>query len=182
MTRQRSRYLGILRGRNTTARDQLIGYLTGERNVNYPSRSGNRPPMQRVFVKLFGFELPAATLLVQKVNSQRWESVKDFFNLYTKEALATEGTAEVPLEVRGIRAPRVVVTTGRSGTGTSQTSELTGLPYKSYGGTSVSVPYGPATSSNTEIGVYQIIRGRVLADSPEDSPPNTAVYVPGSIS
>jgi hypothetical protein len=176
MPRRRGRYLGILRGGNINARNQLISYFQGDRTVEYPERQGNRPARQEVFVRLFGIPLEGANQLVQEVNSTRFAGVQSFVNGFTASSLAVDSQ----IRARGLLAPRASFTTGRSQTGTRRTSQLTGLTYLDYGGDTVVVPFGPGTSAgqDDETEVFNIIRGRADA-APGDI---VTTFIPGSTS
>lgn len=168
-------YLKVLRGlRGEAAQNQLIGYLKGERRVSYPSRQGNRPANQFVFVDTFGLPLTAGVKLRQTVRTTGYSAVSPFFGARVTTTAPTQ--PENILIVKGLRNPRAVITTGRDDTGTEATSEKTGLPYKSYGGNAISVPFGPATSGETEGEAFAVIKANAITEDAR----NTAVYVPGS--
>ena len=168
-------YLRVLRGaRGVAAQNLLISYLRGDRRVSYPSRRGNRPSNQFVFVDTFGLPLTAGVKLRQSVRAIGYGTVSGFFG--ARVTATAPASASNILVVRGLRNPRVVITTGRDETGTEQTSEKTGLPYKSYGGNAISVPFGPATATETEGEAFAVIKTNAIAANAR----NTAVYVPGS--
>jgi hypothetical protein len=154
-----SRYLRILRGGNNTARDQLISYLKGERQVTYAGRQGSRPAPNFVYVDPFALPLQTGKKLEEKVTSTTFATVSSYFSGFVSD---THTAADIVVLDRSI-SPRAVVTIGRSAAGTSQTSKLTGLRYTSYGGNGVSVPFGKGTGTNedTVAEVFKIIRTRV---------------------
>lgn len=174
MARRRSRYLGVLRGNNEAARNKLISYFRGDIQVEYPSRQGNRPATREVYVTPFGIPLETGKKLVQDVNNDRWAGVAAFVSGFT----AATHTEADQLVVPQLLVPRASITTGRSGTGTAETSKLTGLRYKSYGGQSVSVPFGEgaATDEKSPEAVFTKIFDAVKASNTA----NLCSFVPAS--
>jgi hypothetical protein len=176
--RSGSRYLSILRGkRGQAAKTQLLGYLDGTRQVTYPSRAGNRPVKEEVWVVPFGIPVTAGVKLAQYVNSVRFGAVTTYVTGFVDNAAPA---AASQLVLPGILSPRAAITTGRSQTGTSDVSKLSGLAYKKYGGETVSVPFGEGStaSQKDETSVFRIILGRVK----EANAGNTCSFVPGSYS
>ena len=168
-----SRYLKVLRGGNETARNQLISYLKGERQVTYPARQVNRPPSNLVYVEPFSLPLTAGKKLEEKVNSTRYASITSFVAGFLAD---THAAADVVILDRSI-SPRAVITLGRSAEGTSEISKLTGQRYKKYGGNAVSVPFGKGTGTgeDTVAEVFRIIRTRVKTSAVS----NQCSLVPG---
>jgi hypothetical protein len=176
--RSGSRYLSILRGkRGQAAKTQLLSYLDGSRQVSYPARAGDRPQPKILWVIPFGIPVSAGAKLAQKVNSIGYTSIDKFITPYTD---TTAPTADKQLILRGILAPRAAITTGRLATGTTDTSKLSGLQYKKYGGKTVSAPFGEgATAGEKEEGaVFRLI----LAEVKKADTNNTCSFVPGSYS
>lgn len=173
-----ARYLSVLRGkRGAAAKTQLLGYLDGTRQVSYPARAGNRPVREEVWVVPFGIPVTAGVKLAQYVNSVRFGAVTAFVTGFVDNAAPA---AASQLVLPGINSPRAAITTGRSQTGTSDISKLTGLAYKKYGGDSVSVPFGEGSTAaqKDESSVFRIILGRVK----EANAGNSCSFVPGSYS
>jgi hypothetical protein len=176
--RSGSRYLSILRGKKgQAAKTQLLGYLDGTRQVTYPGRAGNRPVKETVWVVPFGIPVSAGTKLAQYVNSVRYPGAAAFVAGFVDNAAPAAGSQIV---LPGILAPRAAITTGRSQTGTTDTSKLSGLTYKKYGGETVSVPFGEGAGATQkdEDSVFRVILGRVK----EADGGNSCSFVPGSYS
>jgi hypothetical protein len=176
--RSGSRYLSILRGKKgQAAKTQLLGYLDGTRQVSYPSRTGNRPTKEVIWVVPFAIPVAAGVKLAQDVNSARLASVNPFVLGFIDNAEPATGSR---LILKGVLAPRAAITTGRSQTGTSDVSKLSGLTYKKYGGDTVSVPFGEGSTAaeKSEDAVFRIIKGRVK----EANGSNICSFVPGSYS
>jgi hypothetical protein len=173
-----SRYLNILRGKRTAAaKTRLLSYLAGEIDINYPSRKGNRPDREVIWVVPFSLPVSAGAKLAQYVNSARFAAVSGYVAGFVDN---TAPAAASQLVLKGLLAPRASITTGRSGTGTDTPSKLTGLTYKNYGGQSVSVPFGEGSTAaqKDEDSVFRIIFGKVK----EADGNNTCSFVPGSYS
>lgn len=176
--RSGSRYLSILRGKKgQAAKTQLLGYLDGSRQVSYPARSKDRPVRTILWVVPFGIPVSAGVKLAQYANSVGYPTVDQFVASYVD---ATAPTTDKQLILRGLTAPRAAITTGRSTAGTSDTSKLTGLQYKKYGGTTVSVPFGEGATATEkeEDAVFRLI----LAAVKKGASSNTCSFVPGSYS
>jgi hypothetical protein len=174
-----TRYLNILRGkRGQPAKTRLLSYLNGDIELNYPERAGNRPEREVVWVVPFGIPVTAGSKLSQYVNSQRFAGVSAFVAGFIDNAPPAAPANKIIL--RGVLAPRAAITTGRSTTGTSATSKVSGLPYKKYGGNSVTVPFGAgdAATEKNEDSVFRLILARVK----EADGDNICSFVPGSYS
>jgi hypothetical protein len=168
-------YLNILRGRRgAPAKTKLLQYLQGEIQVNYPERRGNRPDTQQVWVRPFGLPFVAGALLAQDVNSQEFPAVSGFFGATVVTAAPA---ANLRIIAPGLNAPRALVTTGRNAQGVEKISQRTGLPYKDYGGESVSVPFGEGPNLESEASAFTFIRSNVVAANRR----NSCSLVPGTV-
>ena len=170
-----TRYLQVFKGnRGKAARSQLIAYFDGDRTVSYPTRKGDREPTKRVFLKPFKIPLAAGIFMEEKVNQPRYDDVDTYFATFTTD---TDPGAGNSFKLNEFISPRAIITTGRQTSGTDDTSKLTGLSYKKYGGKSVSVPFGKGTVTDfdTEEEVFAEIRRRVLAANAR----NAVALVPG---
>ncbi|MBW4551052.1 MAG: hypothetical protein KME35_08075 [Aphanocapsa sp. GSE-SYN-MK-11-07L] len=150
MARRGSRYLGILRGTDNEAATKTIAYLRGTRKVTYEGRRGNRPALRRVKVRLFDMPIADTKFLLENVNQSRWATVKPFVNTFTFEVESGDSPDDL-LDIPLLNAPRALIVLDRSDIGTRKVSEISGLEYKSYGGTSVSVPFGKSTASGSNV-------------------------------
>lgn len=176
--RSGSRYLSILRGKKgQAAKTQLLSYLDGTRQVSYPSRNGDRPAKTIVWVVPFGIPLSAGVKLAQTVNSAEFPTVEPWVSDFTDKTAPADPSK---LQLPGIVSPRAAITTGRSSAGTTDTSKLSGLQYKKYGGKTVSVPFGEgaAATEKNEDSVFRLIRIKVIAANSK----NACSFVPGSYS
>jgi hypothetical protein len=176
--RSGTRYLSILRGKKgQAAKTQLLGYLEGTRQVSYPSRTGDRPTKEVLWLVPFGIPVTTGVKLAQYVNSGRYATDAAYVAGFVDNAVPAVGSR---LILPGIRSPRAAITTGRSGTGTSDISKLSGLAYKKYGGATVSIPFGEGdvATQKDETSVFRIIQGRVK----EANGKNSCSFVPGSYS
>lgn len=178
MARRRgTRYLNILRGSDQVARDRLIQYFKGEIKPTYPERAGDRPPTVDLWVIPFGLAFTSAARLLQEMSStgsQEQASYAASFGSTTPPAAASRVVAP------GLLVPRAAITTNRTTTGTAKISKITGRPYKDYGGTTVSVPFGEGggTDEKNEDAVFQKIFAAVKAANTR----NMCSFVPGSYS
>jgi hypothetical protein len=172
-----TRYLKILRGSDQVARDRLIQYFKGEIRPTYPERGGDRPSTVDVWVMPFGLPFTAAARLLQTMSSTGTNELSS----YASSFASTTPPAAASRVVRpGLLVPRAAITTGRTQTGTSKSSKITGRPYKTYGGSSVSVPFGEGsgTDEKSENEVFQKIFAAVKTANTK----NLCSFVPGSYS
>lgn len=161
---RRSRYVGIMRGlRGQAAKVQLREWLEGDRVVTYPERQGDRPPARLIYVNPHNLPTAAAARLEQKVNSDRWDSVKAFVNGLVDEA--APAAAENIIIAPRLRAPAALIRLDVANVGTNRVSKLTGLTYKDYGGDAAVVPYGMGATADTPSEGFALIRSRVKTAS-----------------
>lgn len=175
MRRKRGRYLAVLRGSDEIARNKLIEYLKGDRDVSYPGKSGNRDPVRDIWVLPWYLGTPATTALRQEINSSQYSSISGFINNF---AFVTAPPVSERLTVPGLLSSRVAITLQRQGSGTRKTSQLTGKTYLSYGGQTVTAPFGRSTvvaQGGPQDG-FAIIFGRVKAANPE----NLCTFIPAN--
>ena len=59
------------------------------------------------------------------------------------------GSGNTTIKPEGFSAARVIITSGRSASGTPKTSAVTGAKYLDYGGTSTSIPFGRKDGTDT---------------------------------
>lgn len=129
---------------------------------SYPSRQQPRPAYIPVYFKPFSFDLDTTQVMrstTQEVNG--WQSFSGAIGARAKIALAA---GEVLFFVEGFKPARVTVTTGVQPSGTPETSQVTGLRYLKYGGTSVSVPFGK-TGTETAAEAYTAVKAALTLDT-----------------
>lgn len=119
-------------------------------------KKGNRPASKILYVKPFAYKIPAGVLLQVSGADPAWESYKSSFSVHTVDTLP-ENTES--LKIRGYRAARVNIITGRTPGGVVKTSHITEAKYLSYGGKAQSVPFGQgASGTETEIQAFDLIK------------------------
>lgn len=116
-----------------------------------------RPESADAFVKPFALDLPTTI----------WAHVSGNAATLTARRASTEGrvlaelvTGNTGIKIEDFRAARAVIRTGQ-GSGVRKTSKITGLPYKSYGGSSTSIPFGRKNSTDTEGQAFADIRSTI---------------------
>lgn len=133
----------------------------------------NRPPSDPLFILPFTRGLPPnyfvrascsrpviATYL-PRVNTGAGARALDSLNTGTQFSLRLDRFA----------AARINIRTGRTATGTQERSKTSGLPYKYYGGTSVSIPFGKANNTETIDQAFSAIRADIIGPTPSASSP-----------
>lgn len=134
----------------------------------------NRPKSKKLYLHPFDLGLPAKTYAI--VSASVPVVTKYLLKVNTggsrvKADIDTTGaTPDVPLKLEGYRAARVVIRTGRSDTGTRKLSKTSGMPYKYYGGRSVSIPFGRKDDSETMLEAFEIIQEQIAPEGGQDNP------------
>ena len=154
-SRRRSRYLAIFRGGRAEEIDRLIGYLRGTRQVNYPERQGNRPERKKSYARPFLQGLGTTFYLEAEYNDERWNTISPAIGNRVK---LTMTGSEVGLKIPNFANPRAVFTYGISGTGNRRDSQVTGRPYKDYGGDSAVSQFGLVQATDTPSSEFAAIK------------------------
>jgi hypothetical protein len=176
--RSGTRYLNILRGKKgPSAKTKLLAYLNGDVDLEYPSRRGNRPVPVAVWVRPFVLPLAADVRLRQAATTGSDIAI-GYVGAYVSK---TNPGAENEIILARVLSPRAAITTGRdTSAGTPETSKISGLSYRKYGGKTYSIPFGEGTAAEdkNEDSVFLKIRSAVKAASAS----NLCSFVPGSYS
>jgi hypothetical protein len=179
MARHGTRYLGVLRGNNQTAKARLLQYLAGDIEPTY-ARPKNPKRTTVYWVRPFGFDLPAANKVRQPVRRFSTPDAANLGNALIQGYAFGPPSASDQLILKGFLAPRVAITFNRASSGTRKTSQLTGQSYKAYSGDTVIYPFGAGTSAKDkdESAVFKVIFQRAKAANVK----NTCSFVPGTCS
>lgn len=119
-------------------------------------KKGNRPASKVLYVKPFGYSLPTGVLLEVTGQLTAWDTYKPAFSVHAVDTLPSNTQS---LKIRGYRAARVNIITGRTTAGTVKESHITGAKYLSYGGKAASIPFGQgASSTETEVQAFDLIK------------------------
>lgn len=143
------RFYRVLRGqRGQAAKDKYINYLNGIDIEDNVGGGTAKPPSQTLYVRPFSGGLPSTVWLRVSASTTAWGNFGTVSTIATrtKETIASGNTA---VKIRGFKAARVSKTTGIASSGTRKTSTKTGLPYLSYGGASLSLPFGKSGDTDT---------------------------------
>jgi hypothetical protein len=135
------RYSRILQSaRYYSAIDNYIKYITDASKKGARIGSGTARPASRIlYVNPFGLDLGSGSLAKVSGALSTWNTRKTALTGFTLEDLPAD---TVGLKLDGFRSARVVIVTGLSANGSVKTSAVTGMKYKSYGGSSSSLPFG----------------------------------------
>jgi hypothetical protein len=119
----------------------------------------NRTKSEKMYLTPFGITVPAKVLVIASASGEAINAYGNKVNTggaRYKQALANDEFAVLP---RHYHAARVQIRTGVADTGTPKKSKTSGLPYKSYGGSSKSIPFGQkAGSGEDEKNAFNIIK------------------------
>lgn len=160
------RYSRILSA--ATLYPQLKNYLNyiqtmDDRNPNV-GQGRPRPASQVLFIRPFNYNLPVGQM-------HKTSGAQPTFNSYSSEGqIGSRVTSVTPtgdgnvVDLDNFKPARVIITTGRSTTGTVKTSRITKAKYLSYGGTSTSLPFGKANDTDTYADAVAAIRTTLLGD------------------
>ncbi len=158
MGRHYSRIAGAARYQQ--ALTNYVAFIEGKTNRQPGIGTGKkRDKSQILFVKPFGAPAATSDLFQVSASQTAWVAHEGSFGSH---ALATLPSGGAALRVRGFRPARVVIVTGRQDNGVVKESHITKQKYLSYGGTSRSIPFGKAAAGDTELGVYDTIRGLLV--------------------
>lgn len=132
----------------------------------------NRPKTQPLFLLPFIYDLPSnffyQASASEPVISQYLSDVNTG-GTRARETL-TVGT-QFPLQIAKFQPARIFIRTGRRSEGTRTISKTSGLPYKYYGGRSVSIPFGKANNTETLTEAFETIKAAILqGTSPTTAP------------
>lgn len=111
-----------------------------------------RPASTKLYLEPFGLALPTGAKVVATAATPTWNNYAA--NVGTHASATAPGDESLIIRPEGFRAARVVVKTGMANQATVKTSNVTGLQYGSYGGTSTSVPFGKKTASETQTAAF----------------------------
>ncbi len=160
MGRRRGKYSRIFQAaRLQQARTQLIDYQTNA--ASRPAKTGaveNRPDSIDLAIDTpFNVDLAADQYIASSAFVTAWSANQASMGgrVVEEETVVGAGTK---IAILGFAPARASFTTGKSATGTRQTSERTGLQYIDYGGSSLSVPFGGSTATETESEAFAAIR------------------------
>lgn len=167
--------MAVLRGSDEVARNKLLGYFKGDREVEYVSRQGNRAASRDIWVLPWSLGTPADNALRQQVNADLYPSIAGFI---INSAFVTLPPVAQRMVIPGLLSDRAVITLQRNQTGVRKTSELTGRKYLDYDGQSAVVPFGRSTAIPTggPEDVFRVIFGRVKAASAS----NLCTFIPAN--
>jgi hypothetical protein len=130
-----------------SAIDNYIKYITDASKRGQRVGTGQpRPKSKRYFIDPFGIKMAANQVVPVSASEPAFNAYKGNVNLRIKETVTDE---DLIIPVRGLRAARAIITTGRSTTGVAKTSKVTGLKYLDYGGKSQSIAFGRKNETET---------------------------------
>ena len=152
--------------------DNYVNYLSNldDRQPNI-GQGKAKPPQTKLYIKPFSLTLDTDQYLEANGTSSRWNNYQTHFTNYTKESLNTT-SGEISLQLRRVRAAKIVIKTGISTTAQVVTSKSTKRKYVNYGGEAGSIPFGQNTTEN-ELDVFNLLKNAILPDP--DADPSTRV-------
>ena len=140
--------------------EAYINYISGKASRQLNIGNGKkRLASTTLYVLPFAFPATSNTYLQQSAATAAWTEYEGEIGGHAVATLPANTSA---VKIRGARAARIIVVTGRSPDGVVKTSHITSAKYLSYGGTSRSVPFGRAGATDTLETVFEAIKS-VLA-------------------
>lgn len=138
----------VLRGqRGTSAREKLLAYYadasTRERQLG---TRGPRAAQQVLYLTPFSIPLATDHVLRATCLAPAWTALKEIAPTQT-HVTAEKGT-KTAVRIRSYKAPRITRVT-LDPTGTVVQAAVTKLDYMKYNNTSMSIPFGKATATDT---------------------------------
>jgi hypothetical protein len=138
----------VLRGlRGATARQRLLDYYSGQ--LTPDDNVGQKPPRpasQVLYLTPFSVPLALAHVMRDSALLPAWQTLSVIAP--TQSHVTAALGADTSIDLKSYKAPRITRIT-LDATGERAVSKITGLPYLQYGNTSLSVPFGKATATDT---------------------------------
>lgn len=146
--------------RYAKALENYVKYVSGTSDRQSKIGQGTkRPTSKELFVTPFGMKVATKQYASSSASETAYSDLKTQLAGYVFDDLAAlTGTA---LEASGYRSARISVKTGVSDSGAIKTSKVTGMKYLSYGGKSVSVPFGKSKDADVESAVFDTLKGKI---------------------
>lgn len=133
-------------------------YLDNPERAKQDNPVRNRPPSIPLYISPFSFDLTAAQTVKVSASQTVISSRLTHVNAGGVRALASMAPNTTALRVGEFRAARVIISTGRQATGIDKISKTSGLPYKSYGGNTESIPFGRKDSGEDQAQAFAAIK------------------------
>ncbi len=150
------------------ALESYVAYIEGKANRQPNIGSGRtRDASQTLFVTPFSVNLGSTVKLQVSASQPAWAEHEGAFGDHTVAVLPGGDTS---VRLRGVKAARVTIVTGRKTKPDVDESHITKMKYLNYGGTSRSIPFGRAAAGDTEVAVFETIKGLI-------APPGSATRV-----
>jgi hypothetical protein len=147
-----------------SAIDNYIKYITDASKRDQKVGQGKpRAASKILYIEPFGVKLGTDVEAHVSGNLATWNARQAIFALHTKDTIANTVT---PVKLDKFKAARVVITTGRSTTGVKKTSQITGMAYLDYGGTSTSLPFGRKNATETQAEAFDELKTALIAAIP----------------
>lgn len=141
--------------------------------TNFDQRSqgigdGNpRPASQPLYITPFAIELPTGCKVKQSASETAYNNYSSYLGNKISITAPTDG-ANI-LKPAGYKAPRIIVRIAGTSK-TTPTSAITGMKYLSYGGSSLSVPFGKGADTDQLQTVFNSLKTAI-----ENGVPNSKV-------
>ena len=158
--RRNSRILTAARMKGAV--DKYLKYF--EDTARQGARVGTGKPRvksQELYIIPFGLKLSKTQRAKQTGAEPSWVKYKSDFAGHTEDSKpAGEGDVQ---SLANYYAARVIIIVGRSDKGVATSSNVTGLKYLKYGGTSTSIPFGNSVVPKVEEESYKDIAAKIKA-------------------
>ncbi|MCP2727346.1 hypothetical protein [Limnofasciculus baicalensis] len=156
--RRNSRIIGAARLKGAV--DKYLDYFVNTARQGARVGTGKpRLPSKDLFIVPFGQKVATGQQVRQTAAEPSWTKYKTDFSTYTDDTPPT-GDGNI-LRPANYKAARVVIITGRSDTGVPATSNVTGLKYLKYGGTSTGIPFGKNVAADEQESVFNTISAKI---------------------
>lgn len=135
----------------------------------------NRPKSRPLYIRPFSLDL-AATQLVKVSASETVITARlGAVNTGGSRAVATLAGTDTAFRLDRFRPAKALIVVGRKATGTREISKTSGLPYKYYGGTRTSIPFGQATETETILEAFTAIQIAIEGATPTAGGPTVTL-------
>lgn len=131
----------------------------------------NRPPSQSLYIEPFSFDLAETQYVKVSASSTVVTARLAAVNTGGTRIMTALANDAIAFRLDKFRPAKLLIVTGRNATGTREVSKTSGLPYKYYGGTRSSIPFGRKAAGEDQNQAFEIIKIAIRGTTPTASSP-----------
>lgn len=131
----------------------------------------NRPPSKPLYIEPFSFDLAENQYVKVSASDTVITARLAAVNTGGVRAMETLASGNTAFRLDRFRPAKLLIVVGRKATGTREVSKTSGLPYKYYGGTRSSIPFGRKAAGEDQNQAFEIIKTAIRGATPTASSP-----------